>query len=371
MIRVINIVDNILPINAGIWKAAVSTAGILKSQYEIQSELWFPHDKEVEETLEANHFTPFPLMNLKKKNVLQLIKEKKLNPENTIIVSHGCWQYPTIWANEFKKSGFSWVYVPQGMLEPWSLNQKKIIKYIYYNLQEYPFTNKADTIRAVSSPEAEILSRKYTNVKMIPNGVELPALHVLENKTESPVICLFMARLHYKKGIIPLVKGWLKSELNNNLNYKLIIAGPDQGELSTITDLIEPSLNIEYVGIASGKLKQELLTKSSFYILPSFSEGFPTSVIEAMSYGVIPLISVGCNFPEAIQQEMAFQISPNEEDILVNLNVIKSLSEDSRINLSKSIREFIFKDFTLERIAKEQSYMYKKILDKNNGKPKS
>ncbi len=107
-----------------------------------------------------------------------------------------------------------------------------------------------------------------------------------------------------KKGIVPLVKAWLQSALLNNTACRLIIAGPDEGELPLIQSLITDATNIEYIGMVSGDAKDKLLASASYYLLPSFSEGFPTSLLEAMEKGAIPVITRGCNFNEVFEQNI-------------------------------------------------------------------
>ena len=92
---------------------------------------------------------------------------------------------------------------------------------------------------------------------------------------------------------------------------KLIIVGPDEGELAKILPLI--SGNIEYKGPLFDSEKSEVLQKAHYYFLPSFSEGFPSSVVEAMSFGAIPVITQGCNFPEVFEQHLGYEISTDQE----------------------------------------------------------
>lgn len=47
---------------------------------------------------------------------------------------------------------------------------------------------------------------------------------------------------------------------------------------------------VSYEGWVSGGRKVELLDVSDAYILPSYKEGLPISILEAMSYG-LPMIS--------------------------------------------------------------------------------
>ena len=357
--RIINIVDSIAALNIGIWHAAVSTAEQL-SKYSIETELWYPGNN----TLSGYpYIKPVNLLSTELFYISELIKTRNLATSKDIIITHGCWTFPTKWGFKFKKLGFNWIYTPHGMLEPWALRQKRVKKQIYFSIFEKRMAGNASVIRAVSSPEMRSLQQLFPLKKMIliPNGV-----NPVSNKNRAlnnATTYLFMARLHQKKGIVPLVKAWLVSELNNRKNCRLVIAGPDQGELNTLELLINKSTNIEYVGSVYGEKKERLLNESTFFLLPSFSEGFPSSVLEAMSYGLICLISPGCNLPEALTEDISMEILPEEGSIQSKLNMTLSLSADQIKIKSEESRFFVDRNFSLQKIALLQKNLYNSLLD--------
>jgi glycosyltransferase involved in cell wall biosynthesis len=252
---------------------------------------------------------------------------------------------------------------PQGMLEPWSRNQKPLRKWVYYHLIEKPMTQKASLIRAVGKPEFDNLSKSFNHVVLIPNGIDIP-LRIPSKETIEPIQFLFMARLHHKKGIVPLVEGWIHSALKNHQGFRLVIAGPDQGELSKIMNLIQSShtSNIVCKVAVYGEEKETLLQQSHFYVLPSFSEGFPTGVIEAMSRGLIPLISRGCNFPEAFNTQLAISAEPDSQKLIKSLEFAAEIDKNKYSLMSLNVYEFVKNHYSLEHIADMQSTLYKTLI---------
>lgn len=361
--RIINIIDKIDRINFGIWNAAVSTAYILKSEYNCDSEIWFPEHSEIPTDKELNYCKKV-VLSLKKDTVKHLILTNKIKRQNTIIVTHGVWRYPTRFGYQFLKMGYNWIYVPHGMLEPWSMKQKKLQKKVYFNLFEKPYVKKAQVVRAVGAPEAENLKKHFKNVVLIPNGIKTVQYQL--NKPIKKQI-LYLSRLHHKKGIVPLVKAWLQSELFKDDNFQLIIAGPDHGELPAIIKLLQKNNNFEnitYVGAVYDEKKQDLLRNSHFFILPSQSEGFPTSVLEAMNYGLIPMISKSCNFTEIIENNCAINTGIEIETIKNALNGIKLMDNIEVSKLQTKNMNFVQKNYSLKQIAEKQYNLYEKLLKK-------
>ncbi|MFZ5940781.1 MAG: glycosyltransferase [Bacteroidota bacterium] len=361
--RIINIVDSLLPLNYGIWNAAAGPWRELEAR-GIASEIWYPAD-------ERNAALPeglpgFELPSLQLPEVQKWINRRQLSPESTLIVTHGAWQYPTRWGREFARLGFQWWYVPHGMLEAWSMNQKKFKKLLYFQLAERPAVKHASLIRAVGSPEQARLRRMFSrDITLIPNGIN-KAEALCEKSFDGPVRFLFLSRMHHKKGLVPLVGAWLSSSLAGDPGFELLLAGPDQGEGEKVRQMLDGSevRNVTLSGAVYGEDKDRLLAASHWFVLPSQSEGFPTSVLEAMQYGVIPVISEGCNFPEAIEAGMAIRTGISAEEIRPVLEECSRMNREEILERSRKVQSFVTEHYSLEviarRIAEELERLRKK-----------
>lgn len=356
--HIINLIDRFDTINFGVWNAAINTQTILKEKYNVQSEMWYPvknYPKDVNIRQKE--------VNIKYKDPHKYLSEYN-TPENTIILSHGCWQYPTKWGQKFHKKGFKWMYIPHAMLMPWCMKHKSFLKKGYFNLVEQPLAKQADIVRAVGYTEFEQLKERFTNVVHIPNGIELKPFHQ-KNYFSSKIQILYLARIHKVKGIDSLVQGWAKSTLKNNKNFILKIAGPDDGELATIQRIIKTHNihNIDYLGPVYAEEKEALLKASHFFVMPSYTEGFSSSIVEAMQQGCIPLISEGCNMPHLFSKKLAIKANPSETCIQEALDLISSISVEEMRNKSDAGREYVSSTYSLEVIAEKQFEVYKTLLN--------
>ena len=358
-------VDSLEIVNLGVWQAAINTAAVLLSK-NISSELWFPA---VEHAVVPEYVAAVPLHQLSMQELKEKIHTRQLDKNNTIIVTHGCWRFATRWAAHLRSKGFAWIYTPQGMLEPWPMQHKYLKKKIYYYLVEKRLASKASVIRAVSQPEKKNLQGLFSKniVQLIPNGV-VCAPAFIPQKSTTVLHFVFMARLHSKKGIVPLVKAWLESSLLNNNSYRLTIAGPDEGELPVVQSLIAHATNIAYIGLVSGAEKDKLLASASYYVLPSFSEGFPTSLLEAMEKGAIPVITSGCNFNEVFEQALGYEITTDQHNIKNMLEQLAAKGPDAALQQQYArCYHFIKDNYTLERIAALQYALYTSLLNRTEG----
>lgn len=349
--NIVHIVSTLDKVNFGIWNAALFGSAFLKREYGWESCCWVCRPPANDDPVPETPVT-YLTTGVSKGSLHALAKKQGLDPKHTIVVSHGCWLAPSRVGYALSKLGYRWIHVPHGMLEPWSMKQGRLKKMLYYLLLERKFILSATTVRAVSRPEKANLEKQLgREVTLVENGVTLPA-H-LPPKDEQEILFLFMARLHYKKGVAPLVRAW-KRVMDGAGEKTLIIAGPDEGELEKIRPLLTG--NVRYIGAVYGKEKEDWLKRSHYYFLPSFSEGFPTSVLEAMSYGLTPLISEGCNFPEVFREDLGFRAEPDEEQLVKVLGHLKTKPFDTA--LSERNRDYIAKHYAEEVIGEELHKLY-------------
>ncbi len=107
---------------------------------------------------------------------------------------------------------------------------------------------------------------------------------------------LFLSNLMKSKGIIEFIESADKILMDDRLN--IVIAGAFMGDKymseQAIRDLLEPKFlrlsekygkRFSYKGFVNGNEKAKLYAESDVFILPSYTEGFPISIIEAMRMG--------------------------------------------------------------------------------------
>lgn len=360
--KIINLIDSLTQVNFGIWNAAIATATQLKEIYKVESYIWYPA---IENPPAISDVVMTAFAKLDRASLLSALESGEFKPESTLIVTHGCWKFPTRWGAMLKNNGYKWVMVPHGMLEPWSMQQKRVKKLLYFHLIEKRLIIRGDAIRAVGTPESKNLKKLLNrDPVLIPNGIPLIDTPV-PHKDHTKINYLFMARLHHKKGVIPMVKAWIASSLANNSKYSLTIAGPDDGELSELTTVLKQHAvsNIRYTGAVYNNKKEELLNNCHFYLLPSHSEGFPTSILEAMQYGLIPLITEGCNFPEAFDADLAIKVTPYLSDIQSGLEQTTKLTFEQINHWSSRASNFVNKNYNLQVIAEQQYKLYSVLMD--------
>lgn len=183
---------------------------------------------------------------------------------------------------------------------------KKLIRY---------FIRESDLIVCLS-PSWENYYRKQFKLKdivIVNNPVsEAPQKSALN--LDNTIKFLFLGRIGVRKGIYDLLEVIAKNKEEFTGRLKLFVGG--DGEVEKLQALIaEKGLQelVEYMGWVDADKKQALLLQSHVYVLPSYSEGLPISVLEAMSYG-LPILSTPVGgIPEVVKDHVnGLLVKPGE-----------------------------------------------------------
>jgi glycosyltransferase involved in cell wall biosynthesis len=147
-----------------------------------------------------------------------------------------------------------------------------------------------------------VLSKSWRDYYVSQCGLSPERTVVLTNPVDFPttvpdrsgldkITLLFLGRVGQRKGAFDLLRAFSGLSKENKEKSTLIIAG--DGELNNAYELAE-SLEIQpFVSIPgwlSREKCKELLAQADIFILPSYNEALPMSILEAMSWG-LPIIS--------------------------------------------------------------------------------
>ena len=203
---------------------------------------------------------------------------------------------------------------------------------------------RADHIRFLSpSFEKVIVSKGYNNGTSLGNTFiddDIIRDSAKANKSSNNIILLFLSTVSKNKGI------YLVLDLYRKLKYVypnliLTIAG-DGPELKTIkAESLRLGLTeIIFIGHVEGDRKRATYQNADLYLFPSYYEGMPLSVLEAMSYQ-LPIVcsSVGAIPDFFINGQMGFIIK--DQNLDEYYNALRLLIRDSE--LRREIGEFNFK----------------------------
>lgn len=190
-----------------------------------------------------------------------------------------------------RKQNIPYIITPRGMLEPWSLSQKKWKKRLALVLYQMRDLQKAACIFTTAEMEAQHVRDLGVKVpvSVIPNGIETDGYACRTSMEGVKKQILFLSRIHVKKGIEILIDAFYRIH-KEFPDWNVVIVGNGETEyVESLKQKVEHMKLQDCVQILPpvfGDAKLKLYQESSLFCLPSYSENFGMVIAEAMSCGV-------------------------------------------------------------------------------------
>lgn len=197
----------------------------------------------------------------------------------------------------------------------------------------------------LSEKEKERIQQDYhtKNTSVLPNCVDLSDARLYSKAIVSKHLdILYLGRIEPNKGMDFLYKALEKWKKEYD-DFTLHFAGTEQGGRRYI-EKYQQLLGDKFIyeGVVSGEKRNELFKNCQIFILPSLYEGLPMSLLECMSYGLVPVVTDVGSIGEYVKdQENGLLIKAGDVDSIID--ALRSLSQDSCLlqRLSKEAQQTI------------------------------
>jgi len=244
-------------------------------------------------------------------------------------------------------------------------------KIFYHNSGRWNFLiryvlNKTDEVLCLSE-EWKTYFDSITKTKkaiVLNNPVRLPD-HVKKKVAGKPINVLFLNHVTKNKGLFDVVEFFSTHKKDLQGHFKLIIAGA--GETDKLQQLIAGSkleAIIEYKGWVSGKAKDELIQDCDVFILTSYNEGLPMSILESMAFGK-PVIATNVGGIPRIVRPGENGWLTNPADIAALANIFNEMKANPAILAAYGEKsQQIVQDYSPEKVNEKLNEIYAGLLDK-------
>jgi len=227
---------------------------------------------------------------------------------------------------------------------------------------ENSLINKADRI-VVTSDEIKKRLRYIhkintkISITTIPNYVDCKLFAPDENIIQKNFDLIFIGRIEKVKNIETLLNAIM------TLGVRSLIIG--DGSLKTSLEEKFNSSLITWIGKIKNLELPRYLNRAQLYIIPSFKEGHPKTLIEAMSCGSAV---IGANSPgisNIIDDGVnGILCEPNKDSMVEKISYLLE-NPKIRFSIGAKAREYAINRFSLTKISKLEYDLYSRILNKS------
>ena len=215
---------------------------------------------------------------------------------------------------------------------------------------------------ALSEKEKRQLENKYgvKQVVVLPNCVDLSeaAADTTKNYT-GRLDLLYMGRIEPDKGMDYLYEAmaaWKETADDLCLHFAGIEQGGG-GYVEKFRQLL--GCRFVYEGVVSGHRKTELLRQCQVFLLPSFYEGLPMSLLECMSFGQVPVVTdVGSICEYVTDRVNGLVVKVKDADSITE--AVKLLLHDRLLleKMSGAARQTVFERLRSEDYISKLNHLY-------------
>ncbi len=224
----------------------------------------------------------------------------------------------------------------------------------------------SDNVIAISRGIKELVKFKYgTEAAFIPNGVNNsslvpPGTELMRWGLQAKGYVFTACRFVPEKGLHDLIEAYRGIE---RPPFKLVIAGDADHETDYSRKLKRLAYRTEGVvlpGFVSGKRLAELFSNAGLFVLPSYYEGLPIALLEALSYGLPVIVSDIPQHREVPLSEFRYFERGNVKVLSRALpeGFSRSITEDERqryLSLVKSV-------YNWDSIASKTLQVYREVI---------
>lgn len=300
-----------------------------------------------------------------RREIAQYLKDEKFH----LIQIQSMWDLPYHKVMvEARRLGIPYIVTPRGMLEPWSLSQKKWKKKLAWWLYQRNDVQKSVCVFTTAKMEADhVTNLGITTCKaVIPNGIEADSYPC---KTSVDVVkkqVLFLSRVHVKKGIEILFEAWKRIHPYYE-EWQLLVIGNGEAEYIHRLENWAKSLGVEdsikILPPVFGDAKINVYQESALFCLPSFSENFGMVIAEAMSCGTPVITTTNCPWEILKETNTGWCVNLSLDNLERALREALTMSPTELYDMGQKASKLIYENFDYRNVTRKTLKLYEWLLN--------
>lgn len=224
------------------------------------------------------------------------------------------------------------------------------------NTREYKWMSRAISLATVTiaiDPTTFKAIKEYipeAKSQFVPNSINVDSLP-LRKQTVSKTI-VYLGNVIRQKGVEELLGAWSNLEARFN-DWTLKIIGPYDKNYLEKLKIKEGESRIVFEGEKEHEDAMDILNDSELFILPSYTEGFPYVVLEAMALGkAIIATDVGA-IPEMLADECGLTIKPRDQGEIERAIERLILDKELRVKLGNNAYNRLNEKYEIQTVFKQ------------------
>ena len=300
-----------------------------------------------------------------------------------IVHIHSLYLFHDLVAGHYcRRYNVPYLICPHGSLDPFIYKRHRLRKTFMELLFERKNIKDAAAIHFIAEEEKKLASPYICQTRgiVVPLGLDLSEYEILPERgtfrsrypeTDGKKIVLFFGRLNFKKGLDILVRAFARVVRVRD-DVHLVLAGPDnEGYGSKVQTWLKEQGVLDratFTGMLLGKDKLAVLRDADMFVLPSYSENFGISVVEAMACGVPVVISDKVNIWREVAESGAGKVAPCDADRFADIMLELLDNPEAARQMSEKGKALVKEQYQWSSVATAMVDVYRSIVSEKDPK---
>ncbi|MFW9827681.1 MAG: glycosyltransferase [Candidatus Thorarchaeota archaeon] len=239
---------------------------------------------------------------------------------------------------------------------------KYLLNYIKIYLIEFIAYRLADYIVLTNPKDIEFIIKKFglhnkkDKIKLFFNFIDIDKFKPL-NLARKDKFVLYIGRLTKEKNLINLIKAFRDLD---EFSLDVIGSGPLKSKLQKFAKGL--GVHTNFLGVYPNNRLPEIINQYQIYILPSFYEGNPKTLLEAMSCEVACIGTNVIGINNIVKHKVSGFLCDTNPESIKNAILEVYNNQTLRLKISKNARKYVLENCSIHSISKKEYQLYKYIL---------
>jgi glycosyltransferase involved in cell wall biosynthesis len=211
-------------------------------------------------------------------------------------------------------------------------------------------------------------------ITVVPNGLDNAAYnpHIYQGLFRKQFgvrsdcqLVLFLGRINRKKGPDLLVEAFARLPERARRQTRLVIAGPDDGQLAEVQALVERyrlEEQVIFTGLLSGEMVSAAHADADLFVLPCRVDTFPMAILEACQAGTPMVVTETCEIADMLDGQVATIVPVDPAPIAA---AMAELLQDAglRQRYRQSAQQLMKTAFSIEAVGEQLEAVYTRVIE--------
>lgn len=245
--------------------------------------------------------------------------------------------------------------------KPYSIHANKLNSVLFYVIKilQDRIIEKSDYVVVLNNYiKAQLRKKGLSKIVRIPNGIDMEKL---SNRGDKNFI-LYAGRFDWNKNVCCLVDAFAEvSATYSDCKLYLVGEGPEEGKVVSLVKKKGLQSSVNIIPWLPRKKLMSLMSKSSVFVLPSFFEVFPVTVLEAMALANPVIARTNMGTVDIIEHGKNGYLYNNERELRKHIELL--LSDDNlRKKIGCNARKTVEEKYSFARIADKYEELFYTLI---------